>query len=274
MIELIISYLPLIGTLTLAGLVAGVLAGLFGIGGGAILVPVFFYLFDALGFADQAMHVATSTSLATIIATSIRSVAAHHRREAVDWAILKSWSPWIVLGAGLGMLVASGLSGHALTIFFGVMALGMSAQFIFGRPGWSVSEEMPDGVARAGLGGGVGCLSAMLGIGGGTFGVTLMSLCGQPIHRAIGTAAGFGLAISLPAALVALSTGLGVDGRPPGSVGYVNLPAAIIVSLLTVTMAPVGARLAHATDPNRLKQLFGLLLAAVALNMLWGAGQA
>lgn len=268
MIDLITTHGMELIILVGAGALAGLLAGLFGIGGGAILVPVFFYLFTGLGYADVAMHIAVATSLATIIATSIRSVAAHNKRGAVDWAILKTWGLWIVIGAVIGMILAARLSGPALTILFGIMALLMSFQFFFGRPDWSLSETMPTGAPRAGLGGAVGTLSAMLGIGGGTFGVTLMSICGQPIHRAIGTAAGFGLAISLPSALAAIVTGWGQTGLPPGTLGYVNLPAAVVVAALTVAMAPVGASLAHSLDAKKLKRYFGVLLAVVAANML------
>lgn len=268
--ETLLAFLPQLTALIAAGLFAGLLAGLFGIGGGAILVPVLYYLLSFMGFDEVAMHVAVSTSLATIIATSIRSVMAHNKRAAVDWSILKAWSPWIIIGSVIGMVLAAQISGRGLTIFFGSMALLMALQFFFGRPDWSLAREMPSGAARASLGGGVGVLSAMMGIGGGTFGVTLMTVCGQPMHRAIGTAAGFGVAIGLPSAIAAIVVGWTVSGLPPGSLGYVNVPAALIIAVLTVSMAPFGARLAHALDAARLKRLFGVLLALVALNMLRG----
>ncbi|MEO1028927.1 MAG: sulfite exporter TauE/SafE family protein [Pseudomonadota bacterium] len=268
MLDAFLSYLPLLAALAGAGLTAGLLAGLFGIGGGIVLVPVMLYLFTFMGFEDTAIFVAVSTSLATIIATSARSVMAHNQRGAVDWAVLKTWAPWIVIGAIAGTMIASQISAKALTLFFGGMAFLISLQFFFGRPDWSLAKELPGGVMRAGLGSGVGVLSAMMGIGGGTFGVTLMTVCGQSMHRAIGTAAGFGVAIGLPGAVSAMIVGSGTTGLPPGSIGFVNLPAALIISILTVSMAPYGARLAHALDPARLKRLFSILLAVLALNLI------
>lgn len=271
MVEFLTLYWPFIAALAAAGLVAGVAAGLFGIGGGAIIVPVLFFLFSALGYPETAMHSAVATSLATIIATSIRSVLAHNQRGAVDWSVVRGWTPWIVLGATAGMAGASYISGRALTVFFGMMAFVLSAQLYFGRPAWRLAEDLPGGAGRAGLGGAIGAMSALMGIGGGTFGVTLMTLCGRTMHQAVGTGAGFGVAIGLPAAITAIILGWGREGLPPGSLGYVNLIAFALIASLTVTMAPVGARLAHALDAARLKKLFGVLLALVAVRMLWSA---
>ncbi|MEO1101193.1 MAG: sulfite exporter TauE/SafE family protein [Pseudomonadota bacterium] len=269
MAEFITLYWPFIAALAAAGIAAGLAAGLFGIGGGAIIVPVLFFLFDALGYPDTAMHVAVATSLATIIATSIRSVLAHNQRGAVDWTIVRGWSPWIVIGAASGMAMAGFISGAALTALFGTMAFVLAAQLYFGRPTWRLAEDLPKGPVRAALGGAIGGLSALMGIGGGTFGVSLMTLCGRAMHQAVGTGAGFGVAIGLPAAIAAIFVGWGREGLPPGSLGYVNLIAFAMIASLTVAMAPIGARLAHALDAARLKKLFALLLAVVATRMLW-----
>ena len=263
------EYGALIGALLAAGLFAGLVAGLFGIGGGAVIVPVLFFLFQQLGYEETAMHVAVATSLATIIATSARSVAAHHQREAVDWAVLRGWGPWIMAGAALGMVVAARMSGDGLTLLFGGIALVIALQFCFGRPDWRVFEDMATGPVRWGLGMSMGALSALMGIGGGTFGVTLMTISGRPIHQAVGTAAGFGIAIGVPAALAAVFVGWGRSGLPPGSLGFVNLIAFLMISTLTVLMAPVGARLAHSLEGAQLRRWFGLLLAIVAGRMIW-----
>lgn len=255
--------------LAAAGMFAGTAAGLFGIGGGAVIVPVLFFLFESLGYPETAMHVAVSTSLATIILTSSRSVMAHNKRGAVDWQIIRKWTPWIMLGALAGMIGSGWISGRALTGIFGVMAFVLAAQLFFGRPSWHLAEDMPGGVARVGLGSGVGALSALMGIGGGTFGVSLMTICGRPIHQAVATASGFGIAIGLPSAIAALFVGWGHDGLPPFSLGYVNLVAFSVISIFTVTMAPIGARLAHNLDAVLLKRLFAILLAIVACRMLW-----
>lgn len=269
--DILIDYAPLLLALIVAGIAAGLAAGLFGIGGGAIIVPVLYFLFDGMGFSETAMHVAVSTSLATIILTSARSVMAHNSHGAVDWQIIRSWAPWIVLGALIGMGIGGYLSKRALLGIFGSLAFLLAAQLFFGRPTWRLAENMPEGIIRAGLGSAVGALSALMGIGGGTFGVSLMTLYGRPIHKAVATAAGWGVAIGLPGAIAAIVIGWSVEGRPPFSLGYVNLAAFALISTFTVAMAPVGAKLAHKMDAVRLKRMFAILLTLVAARMLWKA---
>jgi len=271
MTELLSQYGVLIAALAAVGLFAGLVAGMFGIGGGSVIVPVLFFLFDGMGFGETAMHVAVSTSLATIILTSIRSVMAHQAHGAVDWNIIRTWAPWIMFGAVCGIGLSGIMSKQMLLGLFGSLLVLLSLQLIFGRPSWTLAPQMPGGAARAGLGTAVGTLSALMGIGGGTFGVTLMTLCSTPIHRAVATAAGWGVAIGLPGALAAILVGWGRDGLPPVSLGFVNLPAFALISAFTVLMAPVGAALAHRLDADRLRKLFGLLLAVVALRMVWQA---
>jgi len=269
MADFVSQYGVLIVALIGCGLFSGVAAGLFGIGGGAIIVPVLIILFESLGFSETASHVAIATSLATIILTSARSVMAHHERGAVDWQIIRTWAPWIMLGAFLGQLVAGQLSAAALKAFFGAMAYLLAAQLFFGRPGWRLADDMPTGPGRVGFGTGIGVLSALMGIGGGTFGVSLMAVYGRAIHQAVATAAGFGIAIGLPSAITAIFVGWGQEGLPPFSLGYVNLAAFAVISVFTVTMAPVGARLAHSLDGQLLKKMFAILLALVATKMLY-----
>lgn len=269
MVSLVLDNWALIAGLASAGLLAGLAAGLFGIGGGIVIVPVLSILMRAFGFEQTAQHVAIATSLAIIIATSTRSVMAHNRRDAVDWTVLKTWSPWIVLGAGLGMWTATRLSPDVLSALFGGIGLLIAAQFIFGRPDWKIAPDLPTGPIRMGLGASLGGLSALMGIGGGTFGVSLMTMCGRAMHQAIGTASGFGAVIGVPSALAAMIAGYGREGLPPGSIGFVNIPAFVLLSIFTVTMAPVGARLAHRLDQGFLKKAFGVLLLVVASRMLY-----
>ena len=269
--DILIENWTLLAALAGAGLFAGLVAGLFGIGGGAVIVPVLYFLLSGLGYEETAQHVAVATSLATIIATSTRSVMAHNQRGAVDWQVLRGWAPWIVAGAFAGMVLASLMSGRALTGLFGGIAILIALQFFFGRPDWRLANDMATGLPRAGLGTGMGALSGLMGIGGGTFGVSLMTMSGRAMHQAVGTASGFGVAIGVPGALAAIATGWGKSGLPPGSLGYVNLPAFALIAALTVTMAPVGAALAHRLDAVLLKRLFGVLLAIVAARMIWSS---
>ena len=259
--------LPILALMIAIGGVAGVIAGLLGVGGGIVLVPAFFYAFTHLGYGGpQVMQVCLATSLATIVVTSLRSVLAHNRRGAVDWAILRGWAPGIAAGAVLGVLVASGLRTPALQAIFGGLALVVSLYLGFGRSDWRLGPAMPGGVLRAVLSPAVGFLSVLMGIGGGSFGVPLMSLYGVPIHRAVATAAGFGMLIAVPSVLGFLL--VRVEGAPPLTLGAVNLPAFLVIIAMTLLTTPLGVRLAHATDPRPLKRIFAVFIGIVALNML------
>lgn len=262
----------LLAALAAAGLFAGFIGGLFGIGGGVVIVPVLHVLFGALG-VDEAvrMHCAVGTALSTIIATSWRSLAAHARAGAVDFGVLRAWTPWIALGAIVGAALAGAADTATLMTVFGAGLMLVAAQMGLGSPNWRVAHELPSGAARAGLAGGIGALSAMMGIGGGAFGVTVMTLWGRPVHQAVATASGFGAAIAVPGALGYVLTGWGRDGLPALSAGYVNLPGFLVLAALTVITAPIGARLAHRLPQRTLKRAFAIVLALIAANMLRAA---
>ena len=185
----IVTLWPFALALLAIGAGAGVLAGLLGVGGGIVLVPAYFYTFSALGY-DSAylMQVCVATSLATIIVTSLRSVQSHNRKGAVDWSILKRWAPGIAVGAVLGLLVAARVSSVVLQVVFGAAAGIVAVYMVLGRGDWRLAGAMPGGVVRALLSPLIGLLSVLMGIGGGTFGVPLMTLCAVPIHRAVATA--------------------------------------------------------------------------------------
>ena len=254
--------------LAVIGAFAGVLAGMLGVGGGIILVPAFFYAFQTLGFeGPQLMQICLATSLATIIVTSVRSVSSHHKRGAVDWQILRAWAPGIVVGAVLGMLVVAQLRSATLQVIFGALALSVGLYMGLGRAEWRLGQVMPTGLKRAILSPLVGALSVLMGIGGGSFGVPLMTLFGTPMHRAVGTAAGFGVLIATPAVIGFLLMTVG-QGKPPLTIGAVNLVAFGIIIAMTLFTAPIGARLAHGLDGKVLKKVFSVFLILVALNML------
>ncbi len=249
------------------GAIAGVIAGMLGVGGGIILVPAFFYAFTALGYGGpQLMQVCLATSLATIIVTSVKSVRSHNRRGAVDWAILKGWAPWIGAGAVVGMIAASGLRSVILQGIFGVLGLTVGLYLALGRDHWRLGERMPQGAPRAVTGSTIGFLSVLMGIGGGSFGVPLMSLFAVPIHRAVATAAGFGVIIAVPSVIGFLM--LDPASPPPWTLGAVNLPAFALVVAMTLITTPWGVKLAHAMNPKPLKRVFAVFIMVMALNML------
>jgi len=252
-----------------AGLFAGLIGGLFGVGGGIVIVPALYHVMGVLGVDDDVRsHVAVATSLSTIMATAWRSLSTHAKAGAVDFEVLKSWTPWIALGALAGAIIAGFVDGEVLLLVFGGGLMLIAANMAFGRDTWRVAQGMPTGVGRGAIAIVIGALSAMMGIGGGAFGVTVMTLCGRPIHQAVATASGFGAAIAVPAALANVATGWNAPGLPPLSAGYVNLPGFVIVALLTSLTAPIGARLAHRLDRIRLKQFFAAFLAVTAANIL------
>jgi uncharacterized membrane protein YfcA len=251
------------------GAFAGVLAGLLGVGGGIILVPAFFYAFQTLGYdSPQLMQICLATSLATIIVTSTRSVLSHNKKGAVDWEILRGWAPGIVVGAVLGVMVASSLRSITLQAVFGVLALVIGIYMATSQAHWRLGDEMPKGLRRFTLSPALGFLSVLMGIGGGSFGVPVMTLYGVPIHRAVATAAGFGVIIAVPSVIGFLLFQVDPATRPPFTIGAVNFVAFFITIAMTLMTAPLGVKLAHAMDPKPLKRVFAVFLTLVALNML------
>ena len=238
-----LGWLVPLAALLCAGLFAGFAAGIFGIGGGFVVVPAMLLVLPLLGGqrADYA-HIAVGTSAATIIAASLRSVTAHAKRGAVDFAILKSWAPWLVLGDAIGVVLAGYVNGRGLLFIFATGVLLMSAMFLAPRfSERALSDEMPSGLPLAALAGGLGVFSSLLGIGGGTIAITVMTLCGRTIHRAIATASGIGAFIAIPTAIGFAIIGFGRAGLPWGSIGYVNLPAAIAISSMSILTAPLAS---------------------------------
>ena len=261
------TLLPMIAVLLVIGAFAGVIGGLLGVGGGIVLVPAFFYAFGQLGYGGgQVMQMCVATSLATIIVTSVRSVAGHHRKGAVDWDLLRSWGPVMALAAGVGVFVAARVSSVSLQAVFGALAGVAGLWMALGRDDWRLGTGLPAQPLRSVVAGGIGFLSALMGIGGGTFGVPLMALFGMPIHRAVATASGFGVLIAVPA--VAGFLFVQIDAAPPLTIGAISVPAFLVVIGTTLITTPYGVRLAHWMDPKPLKRVFGGFLILVALNML------
>ncbi|MEQ6334936.1 sulfite exporter TauE/SafE family protein [Sphingobium sp. MK2] len=270
--DLMTWLVPLLSMLA-AGLFAGFAAGIFGIGGGFVVVPALFVVLPLLGGTPEAIaHVAIGTSAATIIVTSIRSLLSHAKRGAVEFEILKAWAPWIILGDGVGVLLAGHVDGRILTMIFAGGVFLMSLNFLLPKVGDKViSQDMPSGIARVGIAGGLGTFSALLGIGGGTIAIMVMTLCGRSIHRAIATASGVGTLIAIPSAIGFALIGLKESGLPWGSLGYVNVPATLAIASMSVLTAPLGVAVAHALPAKPLKKIFGVYLIVIAFVMFRNA---
>lgn len=250
------------------GAAAGLLAGMLGVGGGLVIVPVLAWLFHGFGF-DPAliMHLALGTSLATIVFTSISSVRAHHRRGAVLWPAVQRLAPGIVLGVALGAQLVERLPTASLRTVFAAFVLLAAVQM-----GFSLLPEacraLPGRLGTAGAGALIGGVSAIVGIGGGTLTVPFLLWCSVSLRQAVATSAACGLPIAAAGALAFAWTGYGNAALPVHALGYVYLPATLGIALSSVVFAPLGARLAHRLPVPVLKRFFALFLALVGLRML------
>lgn len=266
----ILEMLPLVGMMLATGIVGGILAGLLGVGGGIVIVPV---LDVALGIygVDPAirMHVAVGTSLACIILTSVSSTRAHHAKGAVDFSLVKLWAPFMFAGSVLGTIGASHVDSLVLSAIFGCVALLVALKMLLPMEDVTLAQDVPRSVVAPVPPVLIGGLSSMMGIGGGTLSVPVLTLLNQQIHRAVGTAALFGLVISIPGALGFVFAGWNDPRVPTGSFGYVNLIGFALISPMTVWAAPIGAKIAHKLDKRQLSMLFGGFLLLVACRMIY-----
>lgn len=256
--------------LLLTGAIAGVLAGLLGVGGGIVIVPVLIVIVELFDINDDiAMLLVVGTSLATIIPTSISSANAHRKRGAIDVGILRGWIPAVFVGALLGGIASKYIGSSGLTLIFGVVALVVSINLAIKKTITLAPQPPATRLSQSAIALPIGFTSALMGIGGGTLSVPVLSMLSVPVHRAVATASVFGLAIALPAVCGFIWAGVGVADRPPGSLGFVNIPAAVLLFSMSVFTAPYGVRLAHSLEPRKLKLAFALFLALSALRMLW-----
>jgi uncharacterized protein len=257
------------GWLLAAGLVTGVLAGLFGIGGGSILVPVLYELFRSLG-VDEAvrMHLAVGTSLAVIVPTSLRSFAGHRARGAVDMELVRSMALAVVAGVCLGAVLARYSDEAVLKGIWVVAASLISLKLFFGREDWRLGGAIPGQPFRAVYGAFVGLLSTLMSIGGGVFITALMTFYGHTMQRAVGTSSAFGPIIAIPGALGFVWAGWHAAGLPPGSLGYVSLLGALLIAPTSVLAAPLGVRIAHGISRRTLELAFATFLALVGVRFL------
>jgi uncharacterized membrane protein YfcA len=256
--------------LAVTGVIAGLLAGIFGIGGGGVVVPVLYQALVMLGFPTSVtMHVAVGSSLAFIIPTSIRSFQAHKARGAVDMAILESWVIAVPAGVVAASSVAALVSGAGMRAIFAAIAFVVGFRLLFNREAWRLRGDVPGGAIRWAAGFLIGLLSALMGVGGGIMANTFMTVYGRPIHQAVATASGVGVLIAIPGTLGYIAAGWGAEGLPPFSLGYVNLLAVAIVMPLSLFMAPLGVRIAHALSKRQLEASFGAFLLVMAGRFAW-----
>lgn len=268
----------------LAGLCSGLLAGMFGIGGGMVIVPVLVYCFTVLDgvTAEMAMHMALGTSLAVIVFTSINAVHAHQQKGAVEWSILKGMTLGIAVGAILGAATAAWLSGKALQVIVGLFSLTMAAQMAFNvvrarRAADNVGNAMKKNYApptlhwQYGSGALIGWASALFGIGGGSLTVPLLTSRHMTMHRAVGTSSACGLAVALFGAVGNMTFGWHQPGLPAWSIGYVNLPALCGVAVASMLAARLGVQVAHRASGMQLRLGFALLMLCVGIDFLYGA---
>lgn len=266
------TLLPLIAALAFAGAVIGFLAGLFGIGGGAISVPVFYEIFQTLRHdPDLAMPMAVGTSLAVIIPTSILSSRAHFKRGTVDMDLLRLWALPVLVGVVLGAIIARHAEPQVFQIVFIAVAGINAAKLLSGGAGWRLRESLPSrGVLRL-YGAGVGLVSALMGIGGGAVSNLILTLHNVPIHRAISTSSGVGVLIAIPGTLGYMAAGWGRPDLPPDAVGFVSLATFALTMPASVLTTRLGVALAHRLSRPHLERAFGLFLLAVCLRFLWDA---
>jgi len=255
--------------LLLAGLVGGVLAGMLGVGGGIVIVPILDFALGVLGVSPSIrMQIAVATSLATIIPTSISSSRAHFKRQSVDVSLAKRWAPWIFIGALAGAWVASQVHSRVLSAIFGSVAFLVALKLILPLDEKTLTRQVPRGPAIVPAPVLIGFVSTMMGIGGGSFSVPTLTFFGEPIHRAVGTSALFGMLIAIPGTIGFMITGYGNPLLPMGSIGFVNLIGLAVIAPATILAAPVGAHLAHKMNKRHLTLFFGVFLLVVSGRML------
>lgn len=252
------------------GAFAGILAGLLGVGGGLVIVPMINYALAAQGMTgEHTHHLALGTSLATIMFTSISSFMTHHRNRAVIWTIVKYITPGILLGTFFGSKIAAHMPTNLLKGFFVVFLLYVGTQMLMNiKP--KATREIPGFLGNSVAGGVIGMVSSFVGIGGGTLSVPYMTWCNVPMHKAIGTSAAIGFPIAVAGALGYLVNGIGVEGLPEYTVGFIYLPALLGIASASVCTAPLGAKLAHRLPVTRLKRFFACLLFVMAAQMAYG----
>lgn len=260
----------IIGLLAL-GAAVGFAAGLLGIGGGMLLVPFMTMILTAKAFPkEHIVHMAIATSLATIMFTSISSVRAHHARGAVRWDIVKLLVPGILIGSWIGPWIGAQMNSSALALSFAIFVAFSATQMLLDKKP-AASRDLPGQAGMVGAGGAIGTLAGLVGAGGGFVSVPFMTWCNVKIHNAVATSAALGFPIAFAGTMSNIYFGMQEEGLPSGSLGFIYLPALLVISLASVTTAPLGAKTAHSLPVKSLKRIFAFILFALAAYMFYKA---
>lgn len=260
--------LQIIAIYALTGVFAGVIGGMLGLGGGIIIVPVLHFIFMRQGFTPTIiMHLAVTTSLATIIATSLSATYTHHQKNAVLWPVVYRFAPGILIGAALGAILADSLSSNTLRLVFGVFEIIVAIQIGFEmKP--KAKTKLPDTAGLIGSGVGIGLFSTILGIGGGSLTVPFLLWCNVNIRNAVAVSSASGFPIAVAGTTALVIAGWDNLNVPENAISYLYWPAALIIITMTVFFAPIGARLAHYLPVQTLKRIFAVVLLIVGARML------
>ncbi len=258
------------GAIALSGVVSGLMAGIFGIGGGAVLVPVFYQVFGLLGVDDAVrMHLAVGSSLAIIIPTSIRSFTSHRARGAVDMEVLRSFLIPVPIGVILASVTAAYISSEGLRVIFAILMLLVAVRLLFNRETWRVAGDLPGAGGRTVAGVVIGYFSTLMGIGGGVMNNTFMTIYGRPMHQAIATSSGVGVLIAIPGTIGYIWAGWGHPDLPIASSGFINWIAVALIIPIALIVTPFGVRIAHAMKRRQLEIAFGLFCFFVSARFFW-----
>ena len=250
------------------GAIAGVLAGLLGIGGGIVIVPVLALVLTGQGASVHVvMQVAIGTSLATIVTTALSSIRAHQKRNAIDWQVFRRITPGVMIGAVIGAIIADAIPGTTLRIVFAFFMLFVATQMAYDRTP-APHRQLPQRRGMLVAGTLIGTVASMMGIGGGSMSVPFLTWCNMQVRNAVATSAAIGLPIAIAGAISFIVTGWGHPELPPWSFGYVNLPAYAGIVVASTLFAPLGAALAHRLAPRTIKRIFAVFLVVLAVKML------
>lgn len=264
-----IEFLYFLIPLLITGAFSGLLAGLLGVGGGLIIIPVVFYILNYYGFStDIIMHVAIASSLGVICITSLSSVYAHYKLNNIELDVIKKWFSGVIIGSIIGAIFASSIDGNILVIIFGIIASTVAIS-MFLNVNIVIASDLPNNFFLNNfISFIIGCFSVLIGIGGGSFSVPVLTAFGKNIHRAVGTSASVGFLIALPGFFTYASTGWLIEGLPRYSFGYVNLPIVLAVASISVLTAPFGAKLSIKANKKTLKKIFAIFLLLICISLV------